>query len=93
MLRRKENDLTQYVIVKFDICHYTTPSDRKWGKTRSVFLSKRKKNREFLVPRGADISQSAYRPLNQRYITRTQSNSDKKKALNRVIVVRITHTP
>jgi hypothetical protein len=41
---------------------------------------KRERNREFLVPRGAGISQPAYRPLNQRRIIRTQSTLDKKRA-------------
>jgi hypothetical protein len=64
-----------------------------WQRSRCLKEEKFLEKKEFLVPRGADISQPAYRPLNQWHITRTQSTLDRKSALNGVIVVRITHTP
>ena len=62
-------------------------------RTRERERAKKKvRDREFLIPRGVGISQTAYRPLNQRRIIRTQSILE-NNALNRVIVVHITHTP
>jgi hypothetical protein len=49
-------------------------------KRRIINQFIRTEKQEFLVPRGADISQPAYRPLNQRRIIRTQSILDKKRA-------------
>jgi hypothetical protein len=52
---------------------------RRSKKNSLISHEQREKRREFLNPRGASISQPAYRPLNQRRIIRTQSTIDKKK--------------